>query len=190
MNKRANHVGSVFFRCAPWVWKCLRLVRLIMLVPPPPRFPAPPSHRRPPAPSPPHVRRMAGLAASNATGSSSASRSDERQSNGSNDGASGEYHDAAGCLSDAAMVLHLDPDELAEEAADSMREKLQLTAEEWNEWEELKEGCLTTAASAATPLHAPTRPPSVAGWRRGAIGSASCLSSASRSGRFGPWRAC
>merc|ERR1711892_882312 len=39
-----------------------------------------------------------------------------------------------------AMVLHLDPDELAEEAADSMREKLQLTAEEWNEWEELKEG--------------------------------------------------
>ena len=79
-------------------------------------------------------------APSNATGSSSASRSDERQSNGSNDGASGEYHDAAGCLSDAAMVLHLDPDELAEEAADSMREKLQLTAEEWNEWEELKEG--------------------------------------------------
>lgn len=79
-------------------------------------------------------------APSYATGSSSASRSDERQSNGSNDGASGEYHDAAGFHSDAAMVLHLDLDEFAEEAADSMREKLQLTAEEWNEWEELKEG--------------------------------------------------
>jgi len=38
------------------------------------------------------------------------------------------------------MVLHLDLDELAEEAADSMREKLQLTDEEWNEWEEQKEG--------------------------------------------------
>ena len=37
------------------------------------------------------------------------------------------------------MVLHLDLDELAEEAADSMQEKLQLTAE-WNEWEEQKEG--------------------------------------------------
>merc|ERR1711957_594641 len=79
-------------------------------------------------------------APSYATGSSSASRSDERQSNGSNDGASGEYHDVAGCHSEAAMVLHLDLDELAEEAADSMREKLQLTDEEWNEWEEQKEG--------------------------------------------------
>jgi len=74
-----------------------------------------------------------------ATGSSSASRSDERHSNGSNDGASCEYHDAAESHSDAAMVLHLELDELAEEA-DSMREKLQLTPEEWNEWEEQKEG--------------------------------------------------
>ena len=104
---------------------------------------------------------MTGLAASYATGSSSASRSDERQSNGSNDGASGEYHDAAGFHSDAAMVLHLDLDEFAEEAADSMREKLQLTAEEWNEWEELKEGCLTTMASVAASWHAPTRPASL-----------------------------
>ena len=110
---------------------------------------------------PPPSRRVTGLAASYATGSSSASRSDERQSNGSNDGASGEYHDAAGFHSDAAMVLHLDLDEFAEEAADSMREKLQLTAEEWNEWEELKEGCLTTMASVAASWHAPTRPASL-----------------------------
>jgi len=112
-------------------------------------------------PPPPPSRRVTGLAASYATGSSSASRSDERQSNGSNDGASGEYHDAAGFHSDAAMVLHLDLDEFAEEAADSMREKLQLTAEEWNEWEELKEGCLTTMASVAASWHAPTRPASL-----------------------------
>ena len=72
--------------------------------------------------------------------------------NGSKDGESGEYHDAAGCHSDAAIVLHLDLDELVEEAADSMREKLQLTAEEWHEWKEQKEGCLTTAA---TSRHAP-----------------------------------
>ena len=62
------------------------------------------------------------------------------------------------------MVLHLDLDELAEEAADSMQEKLQLTAE-WNEWEEQKEGCLTTAASAATSRHAPTR--SLPVWQAG-----------------------
>jgi len=49
------------------------------------------------------------------------------------------------------MVLHLDLDELAEEAADSMREKLQLTDEEWNEWEEQKEGCLTAAAPLLNP---------------------------------------
>ena len=86
------------------------------------------------------------MAASCAADGSRADRSDERQLNGSK-GESGEYHDAAGCHSDAAIVLHLDLDELVEEAADSMREKLQLTAEEWNEWKEQKEGCLTTAAS-------------------------------------------
>ena len=48
----------------------------------------------------------------------------------------------------------MDLDELAEEAADSMREKLQLTTEEWNEWEEQKEGCLSVA-SAATSRPAP-----------------------------------
>jgi hypothetical protein len=77
-------------------------------------------------------------APSYATGSSSASRSDERHSNGSNDGASCDYHDAAGSHSDAAMVLHLDLDELAE--GPDERERLQLTPEEWNEWEERKEG--------------------------------------------------
>ena len=82
-------------------------------------------------------------APSYATGSSSASRSDERHSNGSKDSELGEYHHAAGCHADAAIVLHLDLDELVEEAADSMREKLQLTTEEWNDWEEQKEGCLT-----------------------------------------------
>ena len=84
------------------------------------------------------------MAASCAASSSRANRGDERQSNGSKDG---EDHGAAGSHSrshsDAAIVLHLDLDELAEEAADSMREKLQLTTEEWNEWEEQKEGCLT-----------------------------------------------
>ena len=134
---------------------------------------------------------MAGLAASYAAGSSGASRSDERQSNGSNDGASGEYHDAAGCLSEAAIVLHLDLDELAEEAADSMREKLQLTAEEWNQLEEQKEGCLTTGTSAATFRRALNSSPlGVAGWMRSAIGFAPCSSSASRSGQFGLWRTC
>ena len=85
------------------------------------------------------------MAASCAAVSSHSNRIDERQSNGLEGGESGEYHDAVGCHSDAAIVLHLDLDELVEEAADSMREKLQLTAEEWNEWKEQKEGCLTTA---------------------------------------------
>ena len=132
--------------------------------------PRPPTHHPPttqpldPSSSPPR----AGLAATCAASSSSANRSDERQSNGSKDG---EYHDAAGCHSDAAIVLHLDLDELAEEAADSMREKLQLTAEEWYEWKEQKEGCLSTAD---TSRHAANSfPRAMAGWTRSAIGSAS-----------------
>jgi len=64
---------------------------------------------------------------------------DERVSNGSNDGASGEYHDAAGSHSDASMVLHLELDDTGEEDS-TLREKLQLTPEEWNAWEEQKEG--------------------------------------------------
>jgi len=73
-----------------------------------------------------------------ATGCGGAGRSDERHSNGSNDGASGDGHDAAGSHSDASLVLHLELDEPGED--DSMREKLQLTEKEWSDWEDQKDG--------------------------------------------------
>ena len=82
------------------------------------------------------------VGAPSATGSSGAAggRGDERASNGSNDGASSDQHDAAGgSHSDASMVLHLELDDAGEEDS-TLREKLQLTPEEWSAWEEQKEG--------------------------------------------------